>query len=60
MSVLVLNAFTVFLAIAAVGFLFLMISLFFGGIVDQFEGGFDTTSITAVRDSSAPASSACS
>ncbi|HTH03455.1 MAG TPA: NfeD family protein [Vicinamibacterales bacterium] len=36
-----LNAFTVFLAIAAVGFLILMISLFFGGIFDHFEGGVD-------------------
>jgi membrane protein implicated in regulation of membrane protease activity len=37
MSVLELNAFTVFLAIAAVGFLILMISLFFGGIFEHFD-----------------------
>ena len=43
MSVLELNAFTVFLAIAAVGFLILMISLFFGGIFEHFDGGFDAT-----------------
>ena len=36
-----LNAFTVFLAIAAAGFLFLLLSLFFGGIFDHFDGGFD-------------------
>ena len=30
-----LNSFTVFLAIAAVGFLFLMMSLFFGGIFEH-------------------------
>ena len=36
-----LNAFTVFLAIAAVGFLFLMVSLFFGEIFDHFDGGLD-------------------
>ena len=36
-----LNAFTVFLAIAAVGFLFLMVSLFFGGILDHFDAGLD-------------------
>jgi len=41
MNVLELNAFTVFLAIAAVGFLFLIISLFFGGIFDHFDGGLD-------------------
>ena len=35
------NAFSVFLAIAAVGFLALMLSLFFGGIFDHFEGGID-------------------
>jgi membrane protein implicated in regulation of membrane protease activity len=40
-SVMELNAFNVFLAIAAVGFLFLLISLFFGGIFDHFDGGFD-------------------
>src|SRR5690348_13678868 len=41
MNVLELNAFTVFLAIAAVGFLILIVSLFFGGIFDHFEGGLD-------------------
>jgi membrane protein implicated in regulation of membrane protease activity len=35
------NAFSVFLAIAAVGFLVLMLSLFFGGIFDHLEGGVD-------------------
>ena len=36
-----LNSFTVFLAIAAVGFLFLMMSLFFGGIFEHFDAGLD-------------------
>lgn len=36
-----LSAFSVFLAIAAVGFLFLLISLVFGEIFDHFDGGFD-------------------
>ena len=36
-----LNSFTVFLAIAAVGFLFLMMSLFFGGIFEHFDSGLD-------------------
>ncbi len=36
-----LTAFTVFLAIACVGFLFLLISLVFGGIFDHFEWGAD-------------------
>jgi hypothetical protein len=40
-SALQVNAFSVFLAIAAVGFLFLMISLFFGGLFDYFDGGLD-------------------
>lgn len=40
-SALQVNAFSVFLAIAAVGFLFLLISLFFGGIFDHFEVGLD-------------------
>lgn len=31
------NAFSVFLAIAAVGFLILIVSLFFGGVFDHFE-----------------------
>ena len=37
-----LNAFTVFLAIACVGFLFLLISLLFAGIFDHFEFGADS------------------
>ena len=41
MSFLPLNAFSVFLAIAAVGFLFLMISLFFGEIFEHFDGALD-------------------
>jgi membrane protein implicated in regulation of membrane protease activity len=36
-----LNAFTVFLAIAAVGFLLLMMSLFFGEIFEHFDGTLD-------------------
>ena len=40
-SIAQLNAFTVFLAIAAVGFLFLMISLFFGGMLEHFDGALD-------------------
>ena len=36
-----LNAFTVFLAIAAVGFVFLMVSLFFGEIFEHFDTGLD-------------------
>ena len=40
-SALQVNAFSVFLAIAAVGFLFLLLSLFFGGIFDHFDGGLD-------------------
>ena len=40
-NALEVNAFSVFLAIAAVGFLALMLSLFFGGIFDHFEGGID-------------------
>jgi membrane protein implicated in regulation of membrane protease activity len=39
--VAVLNAFTVFLAIATIGFLFLMISLFFGGIFEHFDTALD-------------------
>lgn len=35
------SAFAVFLAIAAAGFLFLILSLFFGGIFEHFEGGLD-------------------
>jgi membrane protein implicated in regulation of membrane protease activity len=41
LSAFQVNAFGVFLAIAAVGFLVLMISLFFGGILDYFDGGLD-------------------
>ena len=36
-----LNAFTVFLAIAVVGFLFLMVSLFFGEIFEHFDTSLD-------------------
>jgi membrane protein implicated in regulation of membrane protease activity len=36
-----LDGFFVFLAIAAVGFLFLLLSLFFGGVFEHFEGGLD-------------------
>jgi membrane protein implicated in regulation of membrane protease activity len=36
-----LNAFTVFLAIASAGFLFLLVSLLFGEISDLFDGGLD-------------------
>ena len=36
-----LSAFSVFLAIALVGFLFLLISLVFGGIFEHFEWGAD-------------------
>jgi membrane protein implicated in regulation of membrane protease activity len=36
-----LNAFSVFTAIAAVGFLFLVVSLFFSGILEHFDGGLD-------------------
>ena len=35
------NAFAVFLAIAALGFLLLMSSLFFGEIFEHFDGGLD-------------------
>jgi membrane protein implicated in regulation of membrane protease activity len=35
------SAFSVFLAIAGVGFVFLLISLIFGEIFDFFDGGFD-------------------
>lgn len=35
------TAFSVFLAVASVGFLFLMISLVFGEIFDFFDGGLD-------------------
>jgi membrane protein implicated in regulation of membrane protease activity len=36
-----LSAFTVFIAIAAVGFLFLMVSLFFGEIFEHFDTSLD-------------------
>ena len=36
-----LSAFTVFLAVCAVGFLFLLISLVFGGLFDFFESDHD-------------------
>jgi membrane protein implicated in regulation of membrane protease activity len=36
-----LNAFIVFLAIAGVGFVFLLISLFFGELFDHFDVGLD-------------------
>jgi hypothetical protein len=36
-----LSAFTVFLAICAVGFLFLLVSLVFGGLFDFFEADHD-------------------
>ena len=35
------SAFTVFLVIAAVGFVFLLVSLFFGEIFEHFDGGLD-------------------
>jgi membrane protein implicated in regulation of membrane protease activity len=38
-----LTAFTVFLAIACIGFLFLLISLVFGEIFDHFDGGLDAS-----------------
>jgi hypothetical protein len=36
-----LSAFSVFLGIAAVGFLFMMVSLLFGEVFEHFEGGLD-------------------
>jgi membrane protein implicated in regulation of membrane protease activity len=36
-----LNAFTVFLAIAAVGFIFLIVSLFFGEVFEHFDASLD-------------------
>jgi membrane protein implicated in regulation of membrane protease activity len=41
MNFLPLSAFSVFLAIAAVGFLFLVLALLFGEVFDHFGGGFD-------------------
>jgi membrane protein implicated in regulation of membrane protease activity len=35
------SAFLVFLGIGAIGFLFLLVSLLFGGIFDHFDGGLD-------------------
>src|SRR5215208_4549584 len=35
------NAFTVFLGIAAVGFVFLMVSLFFGEVFEHFDTSLD-------------------
>jgi membrane protein implicated in regulation of membrane protease activity len=35
------SAFTIFLSIAGVGFVFLLVSLIFGEIFEHFEGGFD-------------------
>jgi membrane protein implicated in regulation of membrane protease activity len=37
----VLNAFTVFLGIAGVGFLFLLLSLLFAGVFEHFDAGLD-------------------
>lgn len=36
-----LSAFSVFLGIAAVGFLFMMVSLLFGEVFEHFDGGLD-------------------
>ena len=41
MNLFALNAFSVFLGIAAIGFLFLVLSLFFGGLFEHFDGGLD-------------------
>src|SRR4029450_9281488 len=41
MDLVPLNGFSVFLGIAAVGFLFLMVSLFFGEIFEHFDTAFD-------------------
>jgi membrane protein implicated in regulation of membrane protease activity len=41
MGAIPITAFSVFLAIAALGFLFLVMSLFFGGIFEHFDGGLD-------------------
>lgn len=37
-----LSAFTVFIGLTVVGFLFLLVSLVFGEIFDHFDGGLDT------------------
>ena len=61
MDLVPLNAFTVFLGIAAVGFLFLMVSLFFGEIFEHFDAALRPRSRSwRARASSARASSACS
>jgi membrane protein implicated in regulation of membrane protease activity len=36
-----LSAFTVFLGIAGIGFLFVILSLVFGGVFEHFDGGLD-------------------
>ena len=41
MDLVPLSAFTVFLGIAAVGFLFLMVSLFFGEVFEHFDSALD-------------------
>jgi membrane protein implicated in regulation of membrane protease activity len=41
MNTFALNAFSVFLGIAAIGFLFLILSLLFGGLFEHFDGGLD-------------------
>src|SRR5262245_47446726 len=41
MTLVPISAFTVFLAIAAVGFLFLVLALLFGEIFDHFGADFD-------------------
>jgi len=41
MSFIPITAFSVFLAIAAVGFLFLLVALIFGEVFDHLDGGFD-------------------
>jgi hypothetical protein len=46
-----MNAFTVFLAIAGVGFVFVLISLLFGEIFDHFDMGLITIWDTVARPS---------
>jgi hypothetical protein len=50
MDILPLSAFSVFLAIASVGFVFLIAALIFGEIFDFFDHGH-VTSRSAVRGS---------
>ena len=51
------SAFAVFLAIAAIGFLFLLVSLIFGEVFEHFGDGISITiSATAVPAFSASAS----